>query len=926
MSELEDLERLLTSAAAEHLGDDEALAGVLRRLGEDVARASQERLPIFPVAHHSPASGVHMVRRLRERPPKVIFLELCEDLLGRVADLADCTLPVALQAFAGEPRGHPERWAPLSLVAPITEMSAEYQAIAFAQQNPGVELVFVDRSVDHVFQWEGPDEQDDEDDDEDAARYHGGAKGVRVGDVMPTFGAFAEALLQNARVSHFSEWWTLYVDEPSVGADTESYRRMYFLIGSLFRQLGRKKQQLEVDEPRERFMWTRMKDWLTTHGVAPEDALYVCGAAHTASPVPEFGVDSPARWDIPVRTETAWSYGLIPSSHAAVEWQFGMPTGAITVAEGSWKKALKTHALEPFRLGKKAAKKKKARAKAPKPGAPAPFSQLLKAAPQMAEQDAAELLDWCARIVRAARGQRYMASTADAIAIYETSLLLARMRARARPSPWDFMDAAETCLEKDRVPGRRSIRQLCGKLLGGDRVGQVGYSALPPLVQDVYDRLAKVGITAATRNVKRVLLNLDEDPALEPVSDLLWRLQALLPGTRVARPIMGHRELGQRSRQESWDVRLSGPEQRAVIELAFDGVTVEQVLERRLNERAFDDEASASDALEAAEASLLFLSAPRVTDQLGGRAAWLLGRATTADDAPAVFARVRRLVQHFRGTPEGPPPWLEQVVQTGYLSYCALLPAGFADRGTEPAALAAALGFVLTLESLALTMGCDRSQLLIALDQAAPLTSDPEKLGLRWAAELLVGRMNEREVRAAFERVLDNPLSRDAYPRYLAGFLTTLSFTGRPAALGVALLGAAFHRLPDRVLMAWFPGLLSTLQPYAADALPALMSELKRGLPKDLAGLDAWDPAWTRPVEAPREAAAPVAAGDPAITALLTSHREPIEAWARALGLDPAWPEAGVAPAAPAAPAPRAALLERHPDAARAWAAALGPK
>ena len=35
------------------------------------------------------------------------------------------------------------------MVAPITEASAEYQAIAYALDTPGVELVLVDRSSDH---------------------------------------------------------------------------------------------------------------------------------------------------------------------------------------------------------------------------------------------------------------------------------------------------------------------------------------------------------------------------------------------------------------------------------------------------------------------------------------------------------------------------------------------------------------------------------------------------------------------------------------------------------------------------------------------------------------------------------------------------------------------------------------------------------
>ena len=71
-----------------------------------------------------------------------------------LTELRNCRLPVALQAFASELDGFPVESAPLSVIAPITESSAEYQAIAYALETPGVELVLVDRSTDHVFQWQ----------------------------------------------------------------------------------------------------------------------------------------------------------------------------------------------------------------------------------------------------------------------------------------------------------------------------------------------------------------------------------------------------------------------------------------------------------------------------------------------------------------------------------------------------------------------------------------------------------------------------------------------------------------------------------------------------------------------------------------------------------------------------------------------------
>src|SRR5688500_14311581 len=131
----------------------DALAGILAGIVDDVDRALGEPLEIFPVCHHSPSSALAMVRRLRAKQPKVIYLELCEDLQPLLSELRNCRLPVAVQAFASELDGFPADWGPLSVVAPITEASAEYQAIAYALETPGVELVLVDRSTDHVFQW-----------------------------------------------------------------------------------------------------------------------------------------------------------------------------------------------------------------------------------------------------------------------------------------------------------------------------------------------------------------------------------------------------------------------------------------------------------------------------------------------------------------------------------------------------------------------------------------------------------------------------------------------------------------------------------------------------------------------------------------------------------------------------------------------------
>src|SRR5438045_983078 len=159
------------------------------------------------------------------------------------------------------------------------------------------------------------------------------------------------------------------------------------------------------------------------------------------------------------------------------------------------------------------------------------------------------------------------------------------MRNRRHPSPYDFRDAAVTCLEKDRTPKKRDIPRLCDILLGGDRVGQVGFESLPPLAQNVYGRLAPLGINLQATNIQRALLDIRARPELLPCSDLLWKLCYLL-GRDAVRPIMGERALGHTPVQESWDVAI-GKNQTPLITLGYEGVTVEHVLEKRLKAKAF---------------------------------------------------------------------------------------------------------------------------------------------------------------------------------------------------------------------------------------------------------------------------------------------------------------------------------------------------
>ncbi|MFC4564939.1 hypothetical protein ACFO4E_24025 [Nocardiopsis mangrovi] len=947
------LREQLRGAATAFAGGPGAVPGILSGMVDDVDRALREELEIFPVCHHSPASALAMARRLREKRPKVVYMELCEDLAPLLDELRNCRLPVALQAYAGDLDGFPDGAGPLSVIAPITETSAEYQAIAYALETPGVELVLVDRSVDHLFQWElpapdgsAPDASDpgasgagapaasaapgEATAHEESAGLHGDAVGVELGELRPRFAELEEHLLHHGKVRHWSEWWDQYVEQPLAGAGYDTYRQVMVLIGSLFRRLAPSDgDRLSRDEDRERYMWTRIRAHLARTGGDPAECMYVCGAFHAASRVEEFGLAAPETgWEIGPATATEWLYGLIPSSHSAIEAQFGLAGGSVSISAATWEKQVSAGGAVPFRLkgqrtGKggagtgKAKGAGRARAAAAPAGVTDRLSEFLSSPPAAGDLDESELLGWCVDIVRLARRNGYTSSTADAIAVFETSILLAGIRGRARPTPYDFQDAAITCIEKDTVPGRRDVRHLCEILLGGDRIGEVGYSAMPPLARDVFDRLAPLGIGPSKRTVRRVLLDLKADPELEPCSRLLWRLSRLLRGGAV-RPITGSLELGERSTQESWDVSL-GRDQRPLIELGYEGVTVEQVLEQRLRRSAWEPKATAATALAAIEDAICYLDNPRFTDELGARAVELLAAERTVDDAPEVLRRFRRLLAYYRAGNSALPRWCESFVTAGYAHYCTLLPGSFTDEHTGVRQVAAMLGFLFTLENMALSLGCDRTQLELAVKQSHP--EAPAKVALLWAAQAQLGVVTRDRLRARCAELLDNPLVVPAFPQYLSGFVQALSPAPSLAPFVVEVMSDAFARLPDQVLLPWLPTLITTLREHAQEMVPVLIREAGRTFPASLPAVDAWVPPWAAEPE-PVRPAAPAAPAGP-VADLLAGNPAACDAVAALLGCDGGWPAAGEpggAAAGPSAHREAAGLLARHPAAAAAAA------
>jgi hypothetical protein len=338
--------------------------------------------------------------------------------------------------------------------------------------------------------------------------------------------------------------------------------------------------------------------------------------------------------------------------------------------------------------------------------------------------------------------------------------------------------------------------------------------------------------------------------------------------------------------QESWDLAL-GTHQRALIELGYEGVSIEQVLEQRLRRAAYGPQATAATVLGAVEDAELHLRSRRLADELGARALEVLSAERSADGAPEVLRRARRLLAYYRTSEPVLPSWIESFVKAGYAHYCTLLPMAFDDDDTTARHVAAMLGFLFSMETLALSLGCDRTQLELAVAQSHP--EDPSKTALLWAAKTQLGSLSRADLRARCAELLGNPLVVPAYPRYLSGFVHALEPVPSLTGFVVEAVSNAFAQLPDPVLLPWLPTLITTLRSDGAELASLLTREAGRIFPGRLADLDDWVPPWHASEASPEAVGAARSTSGSRGVALLAAHPAACDAVATLLGCDGTW-------------------------------------
>ncbi len=808
-------ERLVSSTfsdlLAEIIGEQNSEQNkILATVIDDIDEVKKEIIEIIPVAHHSLASAIHTRKRLLENKPKIIFLEAPEDYEHLIPNLKHCTLPVAFQGILTESKNIDIKFLPIISSSVLSEASAEFQAIKYASEHKDTEIVFVDATCNHRTKWYSeliPKEQDILRIKEISSH----TVDLKIGELYPSSEEFLNSLLEKSGMKHFSEWWLEIVENTLLDLSFENYQQIMILIGSVFRRLGNRQEIGILTAKRDEYMWNKIRETLLKTKINPSDAVFICGASHAIKIINGWGTKGKKSKNKPF-TDSKWKYGINQSDFLSIDKQFNHLPGITGEVDARWEAIKKEMYKE-------------------KPG---DYIQLLRKYDIVQHN---QLIRWAMNIVKKARSKGYLTSPADSIAIVKITYLLKEIRGRANISKYDLIEAAATCLEKDD-PHLPKIEDLVENIIILNKQGRVGYHALPPLAQDVLNRLSGLKVPRDYKRVKRVLFNLAQQPEYKEISNLLWLLKAL--NVRVV-SIVGQKKLGYHENQESWDIYIY-KEQNTLLSLAHEGITVEEVFRKRVLKKV-DEKSTIIDILTCIRDVLTYLPSDDISLRYLSES--LIGRTRDLrfENPLDVYNLTSELLNYFRTLKTGIPHWFKEFIVSAYRSYCQELTSAIDDNSFSTENIATMFSFIFKVESVALSQGATRKELEISFKMINNLDLPIGKKAVVLAAESLLNSEKEFELKKVVATTFWNPYMIQSLSDLLTGLIFSTNFTPNIFSIIVELLDQCFRLLKEDLLHQWMPQLINTFSELKTEYIAKIANDLKRyykGSANEISKMSLW--------------------------------------------------------------------------------------
>jgi len=517
-----------------------------------VDRVLSEPLYWFPVRHHSPAIARQLAAAIRQRKPKVVFIEgpaEAQHLIEFVID-PKTKPPIAIyssfrddKAVAAPPPGELPAPPPRhSAWYPICSYSPEYIAMSVAKEI-GADAVFMD--LPHYATHFDLGEDDQPQAPVDALTPVPGMPPAsdpppvkppppqphrRDLDEIAPRSDFYQRLAKAAGHRTWSETWDALFEAHRPEVEYETLRRDVALFCAAVRATT-PKQSLVFDGTiaRERFMLQTIRQTLEKRRLKPQDVLVVCGGFHLF-------LDRDDKTPPPAIHEGALSVTIAPYSYFRISELSGY--GAGNRAPRYYELCYEHHSAG---IGQ-----------------------------------AQVVIDHVIDTIKHARKRGEPLSSADAIGATQHALMLARLRGRRDPVLDDIHDALITCCCKGdpRNDATKLFEALdevnIGTRLGRvtDRVGRL------PVVNDFYEQLERLDLEEVAAREKLVSYTLDKrQPQDAARSAFLHRLVFL--GVEIGQVQREVSAFGQSIFKEHWRLKWSPQIEAGLIERSLHGDTVE---------------------------------------------------------------------------------------------------------------------------------------------------------------------------------------------------------------------------------------------------------------------------------------------------------------------------------------------------------------
>ncbi len=505
----------------------------------------------FPVRHHSPAAARIIRQLIQEIQPTAIAIEGPSDFNEQISELFLAhQLPIAIYSYVQTTEVRRGAFYPFCIYSP------EWQALQSAKEYhipvEFIDLPWVDSSTERTSQ-----------------NYYSDESFSRS--------SYIDTLCQKLGLPDFDTLWdTLFEIDSNLSIDTYLERCHQFC----YHLRTSEHQPSSSDQQREVFMTERIRSLATKY---PGKILVVTGGFHSYPLYKSIVLnqDPPITFPEPKSTPVAQGIALTPYSYDRLDnltgYNSGMPNPGFYHAVWQQRSRQNTSRKTVVTIDKKTNHQ-----------APSPINA-------EGELTSPNLVDsLLAKIITTLRKRQQIASTADLIAVKTLAQGLADLR--SHPEIWrqDLIDGVIGGLVKEDT-GKGSTHPFLAAVQavfrGGDR-GQLAVgTTLPPLVQDLHQRLHHLDIFPTAH--KR-LIDLDLTPNQEFTGHPPRSISALLHSMRIIGIVGCDRTGGTdfTTRQdlveiwERWQLQWSPEFDASSIEAAIYGTNITEATIAKLRERA----------------------------------------------------------------------------------------------------------------------------------------------------------------------------------------------------------------------------------------------------------------------------------------------------------------------------------------------------